>query len=59
MPRSETLLEMAERQFREGEAPIARQRALIEKLARHGHPTDDAQDFPALLREAHFLKARH
>ncbi|RWF64944.1 hypothetical protein [Mesorhizobium sp.] len=29
----------------EGEAIIARQRALIEKLARDGHPTEEAEEF--------------
>ena len=53
MPRHETLLEMAERHVREGEALIARQRALIERLAQDGHPTDEAQEF---LRN--FLRAQ-
>ncbi|RVC60895.1 MAG: hypothetical protein EOS65_10690 [Mesorhizobium sp.] len=53
MPRRETLLQMAERHVLEGEALIARQRRLIERLARDGHPTDDAQEF---LRS--FLKAQ-
>lgn len=38
MPRRETLLQMAERHVLEGEALIARQRRLIESLARDGHP---------------------
>lgn len=53
MPRHETLLQMAERHVREGEALIARQRRLIDKLARDGHSTDDAQEFLQ-----NFLKAQ-
>ncbi|AZO12913.1 hypothetical protein EN817_11335 [Mesorhizobium sp. M3A.F.Ca.ET.174.01.1.1] len=55
MPRRETQLEMAQRHVREGEERIARQRDLIERLAEHGHPTDEAvkmlQEFQAIQLE--------
>lgn len=34
----------AERHVREGRAIIARQRALIDKLAQDGHPTEQAEE---------------
>jgi hypothetical protein len=40
----EDALAQAERHVREGEACIARQIALIEKLDRNGHDTDTARD---------------
>ncbi|TPJ82301.1 hypothetical protein FJ419_00490 [Mesorhizobium sp. B2-6-2] len=53
MPPRETPLQMAERHVCQGEALITRQRALIDRLARDGHPTDEARK---LLRE--FLEAQ-
>lgn len=56
MRRRESLLEKAERHVREGEAIIARQRELIDKLARDGHPIDVAQEF---LRKFMRVQAEH
>ncbi|TGS10308.1 hypothetical protein EN852_026920 [Mesorhizobium sp. M2E.F.Ca.ET.209.01.1.1] len=56
MPRRETLVQMAERHVREGEAIIARQRALIKTLARDGHSTDEAEEF---LRKFIETQAEH
>ncbi|TGP50873.1 hypothetical protein EN873_23740 [bacterium M00.F.Ca.ET.230.01.1.1] len=47
-----TLLEMAERHVQEGKAIIARQRALIDRLARDGHPTGDAWEFLRKFQKA-------
>ncbi|TGP26311.1 hypothetical protein EN827_01110 [Mesorhizobium sp. M1D.F.Ca.ET.184.01.1.1] len=55
MPRRESLMEMAERHVREGAERIARQRALIDRLAERGLPIYDAvvmlQAFEAAQRE--------
>ncbi|TGS51720.1 hypothetical protein EN844_33975, partial [Mesorhizobium sp. M3A.F.Ca.ET.201.01.1.1] len=48
----ETQLEMAERHVREGEAIIARQRALIDRLAQDGHPTGEARKFLRKFQKA-------
>ena len=38
MSNQETLVELAERHVREGEARIARQRAILDDMVRDGHP---------------------
>ncbi|AZO72081.1 MAG: hypothetical protein E5V92_08675 [Mesorhizobium sp.] len=59
MPRRETLVQMAERHVREGEAIIARQRALIERLAQDGHPTAEAEEFLLKFMETQAVHVAH
>lgn len=51
----ETLLEMARRHVREGEAHVAGQRAIVARLGAHGLPTGDAEallaEFESTLRD--------
>lgn len=55
MPHRETVLQMVERHVREGAERIARQRALVDRLANRGLPVYDAvvmlQGFEAIQRE--------
>ena len=45
----ETPLEMARRHVAEGERLVAEQQALIVSLRADGHPTDQAEEFLAVL----------
>ncbi|CDX55583.1 conserved hypothetical protein [Mesorhizobium plurifarium] len=52
MQTHETPLEMAERHVREGAERIARQRALIDRMAERGQLSDEAQLFLDQLQAA-------
>lgn len=59
MPRAKTLLEMAERQVREGAELVAHQRALILKMTVRGQTTEEAMLLLQQLQEAQLQHTEH